>query len=118
MQDHELRGFLGHVYDETTPEQRDAISRAADQIAARWPDPDLTDLRTEAMNAALAVILGDDTDTRIAEQWTQARHAERMAHAQLTGAIIAGQIVAPESESSQAERLGVTRVTLRKALGR
>lgn len=118
MQDHELRGFLGHVYDETTPEQREQISSAADQISTRWPDSDLTDLRTEAMNAAVAVILGDDTDTGIAQQWARARHAERMAHAQLTGAIIAGQLVAPESESSQADRLGVTRVTLRKALGK
>lgn len=118
MQDHEIRGFLGHVYDETTPEQREQISRAADQIAARWPDADLTDLRADAMNAALAVILGDELDTTYAQEWAHVRHAERMAHAQLTGAMIAGQIVAPESESSQAERLGVTRVTLRKALGR
>ncbi len=116
MQDYELDAYLGDT--EATPERRDAIRRASDAIDARWPDPDLTDIRTEAMNAALAVILGDETDTAIAAEWATIRQAERTAHARLTGAIIAGRLLAYEPEERHAARLGVSRVTLRKALSR
>jgi len=128
MTDEEMRGLLGHVYDETTEEQREIIERAGDAIDARWPltidedgtrGDDYPEERRLAMNAVLALVLGDDTDEEIAAQWRAARVAEREAHASLTGAIIAGSLLDPaESEVSRAARLRVTRVTLRKALGR
>jgi len=128
MTDEEMRGLLGHVYDETTEEQRDIIERAGDAIDARWPitvEEDGTRVdeyveeRRLAMNAVLALVLGDDTDDEIAAEWRRARAAEREARASLTGAIIAGSMLNPgESEVARAERLRVTRMTLRKALGR
>lgn len=118
MDDNALRALLGDFYPDTTPEQLAAIGQAYDQIGARWPDPDLADTRLDAMNAALEVILGDTRDEDVAGEWHRARARERVAHSRLTGAIIAGSIVAPEPETRQAERLHVTRVTLRKALGR
>ena len=128
MTDEEMRGLLGHVYDETTEEQRDIIERAGDVIDARWPitvEEDGTRVdeyveeRRLAMNAVLALVLGDDTDDEIAAEWRRARAAEREARASLTGAIIAGSMLNPgESEVARAERLRVTRMTLRKALGR
>lgn len=118
MHDDDLRALLGDAHDDTTAEQRDAIGRAYDMIGARWPHPDLADTRLDAMDGALRVILGDAEDMDIAREWHRARAAEREAHARLTGAIIAGSLVAPEPEVRHAERLKVTRMTLRKALGR
>lgn len=115
MQDHEMRAYLGDAYDDTTPEQRDRIAGAAAAIDARWPDPDLADTRTDAMSAALEVILGDTTPEAVAAEWHQARAVERAAHARLTGAIVA---LAGEPETHISDRLSVTRPTVRKALGK
>lgn len=114
-----MRALLGDTYDDTTPEQRDAITRAAAAIDARWPDPDDADERQEAMTGALLVILGDDTDEHIAADVARARRAWLDAQARLTGAIIAGAILVPgEGDKPRAERLGVARDTVRKALRR
>lgn len=112
MQDHELTAWLGDT--ETTAEQRDAIRTAADTISRRWPDPDLADLREAALNAAAQVILGDETLETIGGEYITARAREREAHAALTGALIATQ----DTEVRLAERAGVTRMTVRKALGK
>ena len=114
-----LHGYLGDFYNMLTEEQRGILAQASEQIGERWPDPDLADVRNEALTAVTMILFGDATDEGIAAAWFAARWAEREAHAQLTGAIIAGQLLNPsETETSQASRLGVTRVTLRKALGR
>ena len=119
MHDSDLRALLGDAYADTTDEQRDAISRAADAIDTRWTDPDDEGERREALTGALLVILGDDTDERIARRASDARHAYLDAQAALTGAIIAGAIVDPlEGELPRASRLGVARMTVRKALGK
>lgn len=115
MQNHEMRALLGDAYDDTTPERRDAISRAADAIETRWPDPDLADTRTDALSGAMQVILGDATLEGVAADWRRARAVEREAHAALTGALIAS---AAEPETRLAERAQVTRMTVRKALGK
>ena len=114
MQDYELDAWLGDA--EATDEQEATLRRAADQIEARWPDPDDTTARTEAFNAAAMVVLGDATDAEIVADYLAARRAADEAQARMTGAIIVGQIVRPESEVAQAARLGVTRPTIRKAL--
>ena len=112
MQDYELDAYLGDV--DATAEQRAALHAAADAVAARWPDPDLADTREQALSAAAQVILGDDTLETIAEQWQAARRLERERHAALTGALIA----TPGPEVTLADRAGVTRMTVRKALGK
>lgn len=117
-QDYELHAYLGDSYDALSDDQRAALLRAADQIARRWPDPDDADLRGEAMAAATMIVLGDATDEDVGAGYAAARRAEQDARARLTGAIILGRIVAPEPEAQQAARLGVTRMTLRKALGK
>lgn len=114
MQDYELDAWLGDT--EATDEQRAALLRAADEIGARWPEPDDADVRTEAFTAAATVVLGDAADVEMVDSYRQARRAAREAQARMTGAIIAGQIIAPESEVAQAARLGVSRLTIRKAM--
>jgi len=114
MQEHEMRALLGPAYDETTPEQREMIDRAATQIAERWPEPDLADTRQAALTGAMQVILGDSSLEEAAQAWHRARMAEREAQAALTGAII----VTKASETEIASRAGVHRLTVRRALGK
>ncbi|WP_163275313.1 hypothetical protein [Cellulomonas iranensis] len=115
----DLHALLGDAYDETTPAQRDAVTAAVNAIAARWPEADLQDTRDEALGGALRVILDGERDQDVVAQWHRAVAAERAAHARMTGAIIAAAALDPgESEVARAARLNITRVTLRKALGR
>ncbi|WP_182112874.1 hypothetical protein [Actinotalea sp. JY-7876] len=108
--------WLGPAADDTTPEQREALTRAAEAVNARFPGEDDGEVREAALNAAAQVILGDDEPEAIADRWRAARRAEQEARAALTGAIIAA---APtSSESALSERLGVARDTVRKALGK
>ena len=112
MQDYELDAWLGDT--QVSSEQRAALHAASDAIAGRYPDPDLSDVRERALSAAAMLILGDATLEEIAGDWRDARRIERERHAALTGALIA----ADGSEVELAERAGVTRMTVRKALGK
>ena len=69
------------------------------------------------MSGALMVIVGDDTLEGVAGEWARARAAERDAMARLTGAIIASAVQGLP-ETTIAERAGVNRMTVRKALGK
>ena len=116
MQDHEMRGLLGPAYDDTTDEQRQAVTRVSDMLDKRWPLPDYTDEHTDALNAALAVILGDATPAELADNWRSASAAEKVAHRRLTGAIMVASLTA--AETTIAAQLGVSRMTIRKAVGK
>ena len=115
MQDYELDAYLGGTA--VTDEQRQAIMRASDAIEARWPDPEMYDAREAAFTKAVQVILGDATLEQIGVVWRDLRSRERIAHAELTGALIAAR-PAFCSEQALADRAGVTRLTVRKALGK
>ena len=118
MQPYELDAWLGDT--ELTDEQRDAFARMVEAIADRYPGrehgqhPDEESI-TEAMAGALQVLLGDDTLEGLAGAWARARAAEREAMARLTGAIIASAVQG-QPETVIAERAGVNRLTVRKAL--
>ena len=120
MQPYELDACLGDT--ELTDEQRDAFARTVEAIADRYPGrdhgqhPDEESI-TEAMTGALQVLLGDDTLEGLSSAWQRARAVEREAMERLTGAIIAeAQGGAPEVQI--AERAGVARMTVRRALGK
>ena len=120
MQPYELDAWLGDT--ELTDEQRDAFARTVEAIADRYPGrdhgqhPDEESI-TEAMTGALQVLLCDDTLEGLSAAWPRTRAAEREAMERLTGAIIAeAQGGAPEVQI--AERAGVARMTVRRALGK
>lgn len=114
MQDYELDAYLGDFARQVTDEQRAALHRAADAVAGRYPAPDLADSRERAFSAAAQVILDDATLEEVAAAWRDAYRLAVERHDALTGALIA----AGGSEVSLAERAGVTRMTVRKALGK
>lgn len=131
MQEHELRALLGPAYDDTDTEQRLRIDEAHAAIARRWPEPDLADTRREALNGAMLVVLGDATLEDVADQMRTARAAYEDALAALTGALIVsagrpvqvrdgrgGGYIRDGSEVDLAARAGISRLTVRKALGK
>ena len=113
MQDHELTAWLGPV--EATDEQIEALHRASGAVDTRYTDADHGEARNAAFSAAAQIILGDDTLESIAQEYLQARARERATRYRLTGALIAH---AGDSEVQLAGRAGVTRMTVRKALGK
>lgn len=89
------------------------MARYADMIEDRYEDEAL---RRVAAGGALQVVFSDSTLEQLGEALARARQEEREAMAMLTGAIIASADT--DSESSLARRAGVTRVTVRRALGK
>lgn len=100
---------------EVTDEQRDRIEAAAGAIADRYPDPDASNEREAALNAAVQVILGDATAAEFTTAHQLAKSREVEAHAARTGAIIATAQV--ERKIDLHRTLGLSRPTINKALG-
>lgn len=114
MQDYELDAYLGDA--EVTPEQRAAIRKALDLVSARYSEEGDPDATTAASTATQVII--EDTDlAAVSEQWVQARRVERDRWAALVGAMIAAAATGVP-ETRIAETAGVTRMTVRKALGK
>ena len=113
MQQYELEAWLGPALAGMTPDQVTAMARYADMIEDRYND---NAMRGVAAGGALLIVLSDSTLEQLGEALAQARQEERDAMALLTGALIASADT--DSESSLARRAGVTRVTVRKALGK
>ena len=113
MQQYELEAWLGPALAEMTPDQVAAMARYIGAIEACYYDEAL---RSVAAGGALQIVLSDGTLEQAGEALARARRAERDAMATLTGALIAS--AETDSESSLARRAGVTRVTVRKALGK
>ena len=119
----ELRAWLGPALDDMTDDQVEQFTEMVAAIDQRYPitDPDdapfVIETRTYAMSGALALLLGDDTLTSTHQQWERAKQAEREAMATLTGAIIASAHQG-SSELDMANRTGLSRGTVRKALGK
>jgi len=110
--------WLGPAADEMSDEQIEQLAAAAQVVDERWPDePDYQEERTAALSAIVQVLIGDESLEKIAEQWRRARLAEIEARAALTGAL-AGMKAAGVSEVKLAERAGITRLTVRKHLGK
>ena len=113
MQRYELEAWLGPALAGMTPDQVDAMARYADAIKDRYDDEAL---RRVAFGGALLIVRADSTLEQLGKALARARREERETMAMLTGALIASADT--DSESSLARRAGVTRVTVRKALGK
>ena len=116
IQRYEVEAWLGPALDDMTAEQVDAFARMVEAIGDRYPGADEADVRELASSGALQVMLGASTLDELGRALAGARRVEREAMAMLTGAIIAAS--ASQSESEVARRASVTRMTVRKALGK
>ena len=122
MQRTELEAWLGPALDDMTDEQVDTFAALVERIAGRYPGRDSgqhpdEEAMGEAMSGALMILLGDDTLAGLGGEWARARQAEREAMARLTGAIIAAS-GAGRAETEIAAETGLTRRSVRKALGK
>lgn len=118
MQDYELDAYLGGA--EVTPPQREAVRRALDMVAARFPEQGDPDATLAAAMAAQVIIQGNIHRAGMVEpaaRWAEARRVERERWAELVGAMIAAAVTGMP-ETHIAESAGVTRVTVRRALGK
>jgi hypothetical protein len=115
----ELEAWLEPVADTATPDQLEIITEGVSAIAFRYPEEDLADDRETALSGAVQVIIGDDTLEALGAAWRAKRAAELTAHAALTGGIIATHAMMPTlSEAKIADRTGMGRISVRKALGK
>lgn len=114
---HEIEAYLGPV--EATDDQVDALRKISDRIDARYPIPeggyreDVMEERTNAMNAAVEIVIDQDDPAGKVAAWRSAQALAAKAHAEMTGAIIA----TGWTEAEVVRELGVSRPTARKALG-
>lgn len=106
--------YLGPYADDATDQQKASLARAAGMVATRYTGPDSD--ADAALSGAAQIILGDATLTELAAAYARARTAEREAMATLTGAIIAASETMAETAIERES--GVTRMTVRKALGK
>jgi hypothetical protein len=113
----ELYAYLGKVADEITDEQRSTMSDVVRLLKRRWPGGSFTEELTEAMRAALGIVLGDATPEEMGQEWAAASAAYDAAQQRITGVIVAMSL-ADASEYQVAVLLGISRQTVRKALGK
>lgn len=114
--DIELDAFLGDFRADLDDDTYQTLRRTVAAIQTRYPDDDLRDDRTLASSTAAQLAFGDTTLGQVAAEYATARTAERDAMAALVGAIIWADTTGA-SQRSITETAGVTRTTVRRALG-
>ena len=113
MQEYELRAWLGDV--EATDEQMEALMRLSDEIDERFPGGDDVEDHNEAFNGGAFLILGLRSRDDLRTEWENARAEAHAAHRRMVGGIIADHT---DTEVALSERWGLSRMTVRKALGK
>lgn len=113
---HEIEAWLGDDHG-LTDDQIGSLVRTADEIAARYPEPDDADEREAALTVAYRVMVEDDPVAELGDALLRARIAEARALAGLAQAA-ASLIPGRETESGFADRAGVDRMTVRGWLGK
>jgi len=120
MQKYEILAWLGDNQGDLDDDQLDEFIGLANDIEARYPDPDDSDEAEAALIAAHRLLLEgpDAVIADLAQARTQAKAAEASALAGLRQAAV--QLI-PANERSEAgfgREAGVDRMTVRKWIGK
>lgn len=114
-----LEAFCGDSYPDLVAKiGTDGIAdlcRALSDIEDRFGGDDSS--IQEHWNGALEVAYGDSTLVQIAEARHKALVAYREAHDKLLGALVASSVLHSKREADLARESGLSRPTIRKALG-
>lgn len=117
MQQHELDAWLGDDHGLNDEQVRDLLWRA-DEIEARYPDPDDQDERTAALTVAHRLISGEQgVVEELAKSRAEAKAAEISALAGLREAALI-RIGTTDTEAGFARAANVDRMAVRKWLGK
>jgi hypothetical protein len=117
-QPHEIRAWLGdhHGLDD---EQIAELTRTAEQIADRYPDPDDADDREAALTVAYRIMSGDESVVdELAKQLAAARTAQARSLAGLRQAAVTLIPDGDQTEAGFARRAGLDRMAVRGWLGK
>jgi hypothetical protein len=114
----DLMAWLGPAADELTPEQVERVRDEARAIAERYPDPDEQPERDAALSAVVQYLLGETTPEDAARELVDARLREQRAMAAATWvAVMLVRDNPVRYKAVAAERVGINRMTLLRALG-
>jgi hypothetical protein len=117
MQRYELEAWLGDNHG-LTDDQITELLRTANEIDARYPDPDDTDDRETALTVAYRLLLDhDDVVDTVAADLSNARATQARALAALRQAAITLIPAGLETQAGFAQRAGIDRMTVRGWLG-
>jgi DNA-binding ferritin-like protein len=117
-QPHEIRAWLGDNHGLTEDQIAD-LTRAADEIAERYPDPDDADDREAALTVAYRLMSGDQAVVdELARELAAARLAQVRALAGLRQAATTLIPDGDQTESGFARRAGIDRMAVRGWLGK
>ncbi|MEU3452201.1 hypothetical protein ABZ671_00960 [Micromonospora sp. NPDC006766] len=122
MQSDELMAWLGPAADELTAEQIERVAAEVAPIAEMYPHPDQQDQRDAALYAVVQYLLGETTPEEAGRALIDARSREREAFAAATWmAVMLVRDNPPKGrrgyKKQAAERAGIDRMSLLKALG-
>ena len=113
MNDDAMDAWLGPV--ELTSEQRERFAAIWDDVDGRYPDD--ADAVNAALSAAVQYLLGETGPESAGREI--ARRTAALEDARAAARVVAVLAIADgESENALAARMGVTRVTVRKWLGK
>lgn len=116
-QRHEIEAWLGDDHG-LTDQQIDDLTATADEIAARYPDPDDKAEREAALTVAYQLMAGDEgTVEELARELLAARLAEAQALAGLRQAALTLIPSNQETQAGFARRAGVDRMAVRGWFG-
>jgi hypothetical protein len=116
MPSDDLTAWLGPAADDLTTEQIERVAEAARDLGRRYPDPDERPERDAALSATVQYLLGETAPEEANRALIDARLAEQAAY--VSALQIAVLLVADGvPKKTAAERVGVDRMSLLKALG-
>ncbi|MEV0608146.1 hypothetical protein AB0I61_17445 [Polymorphospora rubra] len=117
MTDHDLMAWLGPAAKDLTAEQIELVAEASRDIDARYPGPDRQGQRDAALSATVQYLLGEMTPEDAARALIDARRQEREASAAAIQMAVMAHRVGGSDKKTAAQRAGIDRMTLLKALG-
>lgn len=112
----DLDHFLGEFAATVTEDQREKMLEISDIADTVFPHEDQRDDRMEMFSTAVQVILGDTSTEDVVSEWKAAMATLATATARMRGAIALE--VSTSNESQVADRYGMNRGTVRKAVGK
>lgn len=120
MQKHEILAWLGDNQGDLTDDQLDEFIDLANDIEARYPDPDDRDEAEAALIAAHRLLIEgpDAVIADLAQARTQAKAAEIAALAGLRQAAVQLIPAKERTEAGFGREAGIDRMTVRKWVGK